>query len=52
VAYELTGKYDDAINAYRQAASAKGVDEEDAEVYGAAAARLERHKSRILKDSR
>lgn len=52
VAYELTGKYDDAINAYRQAASAKGVDEEDAAAYAASADRLERHKSRILKESK
>lgn len=52
VAYELTGKYDDAINAYRQAASAKGVAEEDAALYAASSARLERHKSRILKEAK
>jgi len=50
LAYELTGKYDEAVNAYRQAASAKGVDEEEAAVYQAAADRLNRHKSRILKE--
>jgi len=47
--YELTGRYDDAMNAYRQAASAKGVDQDEAEIYSAAGVRLERHAPRIIR---
>ncbi len=49
LAYELTGKYDDAVNMYRQASAAKGVDEKEAAMYTSAADRLNRHKSRIVK---
>jgi tetratricopeptide (TPR) repeat protein len=52
VAYELTGKYDDAIQAYRQAASSKGVDAKEAAMYQGAADRLNRHKSRIIKEGK
>lgn len=47
VAYEMTGKYDDAIESYRRAASCKGVDQDDAELYRSAADRLAAHKDRI-----
>jgi tetratricopeptide (TPR) repeat protein len=49
VCYEMTGKCDDAINYYRQAASAKGVDEKTAAIYQSAADRLGRHKARIAR---
>lgn len=52
VAYELTGKYDDAINYYRQAASSKGVHEKTAAMYQSAADRLGKHKSRIAKSGK
>lgn len=49
IAHEFQGNYDEAINAYRQAATCKGPDEEEAAVYQSAADRLTRHKDRIRK---
>lgn len=48
----MGGRYDDAIGAYRRAASAKRVDADETELYAAAAPRLERHKGRIIEESR
>ena len=48
IASEMKGDYDEAINAYRQAATCEGVDEEETAMYQSAADRL-RGKGQTLR---
>lgn len=49
LAYEKVGQYDKALEAYRRAAVAPGLEEQETLKYTAAIERLEQHKDRIMK---